>query len=208
LTFKSSLGKIYLFTEVCTKYGGKNKGEHGMRLIRIGEKLIDRDKVVRRIDDILKMRASGLSQTDVAKYLDVDRTFISRLETLGEVHKGGKIALVGFPVANKEELEKVAYEEGVEFIYLLTDKERWDLVSDTDGATLVNNLLELIQTIKNFDTIIFLASNFRGQFAESIIGKQVLTIEIGKSPIKEDVMVDANEIRSLIREIRRKGEAK
>ena len=179
-----------------------------MRLIRIGEKLIDRDKVVRRIDDILKMRASGLSQTDVAKYLDVDRTFISRLETLGEVHKGGKIALVGFPVANKEELEKVAYEEGVEFIYLLTDKERWDLVSDTDGATLVNNLLELIQTIKNFDTIIFLASNFRGQFAESIIGKQVLTIEIGKSPIKEDVVVDANEIRSLIREIRRKGEAK
>ena len=95
-----------------------------------------------------------------------------------------------------------------EFIYLITDKERWDLVSDTDGATLVNNLLELIQTIKNFDTIIFLASNFRGQFAESIIGKQVLTIEIGKSPIKEDVMVDANEIRSLIREIRRKGEAK
>ncbi len=177
-----------------------------MKLIRIGDKLIDRDKIIRRIDEILTLRSNGQSQIDSAKSLGLDRTFISRLESLGEVLKGGKLALVGFPVANKDELEEVAFEEGVEFTFLLTDKERWEMVSDTDGATLVNNLLELIQTLKNYDTIIFLASNFRSQFAESIIGKQVLTIEIGKSPIKEDVKVDAIKIRELIREIRRREE--
>ncbi|HHY18825.1 MAG TPA: transcriptional regulator [Firmicutes bacterium] len=177
-----------------------------MKLVRVGDKLIDRDKIVRRIDEILEMRSNGQSQIDVAKYLEVDRTFISRLESLGEVVKGGKIALVGFPIGNRAELERVAFEEGVEFTYLLTEEERLDLVAQTDGATLVNNLLELISTLKNYDTIIFLASNFRSQFAESIIGKQVLTIEIGKSPITEDVEVDAEEIRTLIREIRRKEE--
>lgn len=177
-----------------------------MKLIRIGDKLIDRDKIIRRIDEILTLRSNGQSQIEAAKSLGLDRTFISRLESLGEVLKGGKLALVGFPVSNKDELEKVAFEEGVEFTFLLTDKQRWEMVSDTDGATLVNNLLELIQTLKNYDTIIFLASNFRSQFAESIIGKQVLTIEIGKSPIKEDVKVDAEKIRELIREIRRREE--
>ncbi len=177
-----------------------------MKIIRIGDKLVDRDKIIRRIDEVLTLRSNGQSQIDVARNLGLDRTFISRLESLGEVLKGGKLALVGFPVGNKDELEKVAFEEGVEFTFLLTDKERWEMVSDTDGATLVNNLLELIQTLKNYDTIIFLASNFRSQFAESIIGKQVLTIEIGKSPIKEDVKVDATKIRQLIREIRRREE--
>ena len=37
---------------------------------------------------------------------------------MGEVRKGKKLALVGFPVANKEELARVAAQEGVDFIFL------------------------------------------------------------------------------------------
>lgn len=175
-----------------------------MKLIRIGEKILDRDKIYRKIEEILMLRSSGISQIEVAKILDLDRTFISRLESIGEISKGGKLALVGFPIANKAELEQMAQKEGVEFVYLMTDKERWDMVTTTEGAALVNSLLELIQTLKNYDTIIFLASNLRSQFAENIIGKQVITIEIGESPIKDDVIVDVSSIRELIREIRRK----
>ena len=57
---------------------------------------------------------------------------------------------------------------------------------------------------QNFDTIILLASNLRSQYAESIIGKQVISIEIGKSPIKDDVEVDIEKVRQIIREIRQK----
>ena len=170
----------------------------------MGDKVLSRDKIIAKIDEILKLRQNGMSQIDVAKFLNLDRPFVSRLESLGEVAKGGKIALGGFPLGNKEELEQMALEEGVEFVYVLTDKERWSLVSNTDGAMLVNDLLELLQHLKNFDTIILLASNLRSQYAESIIGKQVISIEIGKSPIKDDVEVDIEKVRQIIREIRQK----
>jgi len=180
-----------------------------MRLIRVGDKILSRDKITAKIDEILTLRASGLSQIDVAKILNVDRPFVSRLESLGEIAKGGKLALVGFPIGNKVELEKMAFEEGVEFVYILTDKERWSMVSNTDGAMLVNDLLELLQNLKNFDTIILLASNLRSQYAENIIGKQVISLEIGKSPIKDDVEVDVERVRKIIKEIRQKeGEKK
>ena len=100
----------------------------------MGDKVLSRDKIIAKIDEILKLRQNGMSQIDVAKFLNLDRPFVSRLESLGEVAKGGKIALVGFPIGNKEELEQMALEEGVEFVYVLTDKERWSLVSNTDGA--------------------------------------------------------------------------
>ena len=73
-------------------------------LLRVGEKIIDRDKIYKAVDDILEMRSRGLSQQEIANRIGLDRTAISRLETLGEVRKGGRIALVGFPIKNCEEI--------------------------------------------------------------------------------------------------------
>ena len=76
-----------------------------MDLVRIGSKLISRSRIIRRLDEILQMRVSGKSQQETAEALGVDRSFISRLEALGEVRKGGRVALIGFPIENKAELE-------------------------------------------------------------------------------------------------------
>src|SRR5690625_3046923 len=107
-----------------------------MEIMRIGEKLVSKAKIYRRIERILDLRASGMSQQEVAQQEGIDRTFISRLESLGELRKGGRLALIGFPVENKEELLEIAYREGVEFILLFNDKERWEVVSDLTGPEL------------------------------------------------------------------------
>ncbi|MBC7325047.1 MAG: helix-turn-helix domain-containing protein, partial [Moorella sp. (in: Bacteria)] len=97
-------------------------------LIRIGDKLISRRKVNTVLDRIFALRRQGFSQQETARQVGVDRSFVSRLETLGEVRRGRRLAVVGFPVANKTEVENMLRQEGVEYILLLTDAERWDFV--------------------------------------------------------------------------------
>ena len=86
-----------------------------MKLIRIGEKLINRNKIEQKIDSMLDMRVQGFSQTEVAKVYATDRAFVSRLESLGEIRKGGKVAIVAFPISNAEEILQLANKEGIDF---------------------------------------------------------------------------------------------
>ena len=99
-----------------------------MDLVRIGDKLISFSRIVTTIKEMLDLRQQGLSQAEVAKRFNTDRTFLSRLEGLGEIRKGKTIALIGFPIKNIEELKQVAVEEGVDYSLLMTDRERWDFV--------------------------------------------------------------------------------
>ncbi|MDI3501622.1 MAG: hypothetical protein PWP22_1393, partial [Thermoanaerobacter sp.] len=69
-----------------------------MKFIKIGDKTINLEKLHGIIDKIIEMRQNGLSQQEVASRFKVDRSFVSRLESLGEVRKGGNIAVVGFPI--------------------------------------------------------------------------------------------------------------
>lgn len=169
-----------------------------MNLVRIGDKIISRDKILKTIDKILFMRSEGFSQQEIADRLDIDRSFVSRLENLGEIRKGERIALVGFPVANKEELTQVALELGVDFVYLLNDRERWQFVQEKSGIALLNDLMELISHMRDFDTVIFIGSDMRIRLVEAILGREVTSIEIGESPITEDKYVDPDILRNLI----------
>jgi transcriptional regulator with XRE-family HTH domain len=169
-----------------------------LNLVRIGDKIISRDKILKTIDKILFMRSEGFSQQEIADRLDIDRSFVSRLENLGEIRKGERIALVGFPVANKEELTQVALELGVDFVYLLNDRERWQFVQEKSGIALLNDLMELISHMRDFDTVIFIGSDMRIRLVEAILGREVTSIEIGESPITEDKYVDPDILRNLI----------
>ncbi|GAG04097.1 unnamed protein product, partial [marine sediment metagenome] len=97
----------YVYTKLYT-------GEYiEMRFIRIGEKVISKEKLNKEINKILELRTKGVTQEGVARKLGVERTFVSRLESLGEIRKGKKIALIGFPIKNKEELTCLAKELGI-----------------------------------------------------------------------------------------------
>ncbi len=175
-----------------------------MDFVRIGEKVVSREKIDEAIDDILNRRAKGLSQAEVAGEMGLDRTFISRLETLGEIRKGGSMALVGFPLANCDEVEKVAREEGVEFVLVMNDVERWDFVKTKNGINLLNDLMDLIASFRKYQKVILIGSDKRLEIMKGLLDKntEVVTVTIGRSPMSRDVAVDPESLRTTIRNLK------
>ena len=170
-------------------------------LLRIGEKIINRQKIHQIIDEMLDMRSQGLSQQEVANRVGIDRTVISKLETIGEVRKGGRVALVGFPIKNCEELRIVAKQEGVDYSLLMSEQERWDFVQKKTGVDFFNAIMEIISTLRNYDVVIILGSNMRIKLIETLLDKDVIGIQIGASPIAEDKYVDPESVREIIRQL-------
>ena len=169
-----------------------------MELIRIGEKIINKKKIISLVDEILKLRQQGLSQKETAAQLSLDRSFISRLETLGEIRKGGRIAVIGFPILNKEEVREALNNEGIEFILLMTEKERWQFVKEMNGLELFNKIMEIATLVRSFDVILVIGSNLRIKVTRALLGKEVIGIEIGQSPLVEDKYVDPFRVLSII----------
>jgi len=170
-------------------------------LLRIGEKIVNCAKIYKTVGDMLEMRSQGMSQQEVANRVGVDRTLISRLETLGEVRKGGRIAIIGFPLKNCDELAKMALQEGVEYCLLLSESQRWEFVESKSGIALFNTIMEVIAILRKMDTVIIIGSNKRIKLMEALLDKDVIGIQIGESPIAEDKYVDREEVRSIIREL-------
>jgi transcriptional regulator with XRE-family HTH domain len=160
------------------------------------------EKLNRIIDNILQLRIQGYSQKEVANRLKVDRTFISRLETLGEIRKGKRIAVIGFPIENRGELETMLVEEGVEYTLLLTDKERWEFVEGSSGVDLLNSIMQIISDLRTYDVVVAIGSNYRISLCQTLLDKEVIGVEIGKSPIEEDKYVSVDEIRDIIKYIK------
>jgi len=173
-----------------------------LQLIRIGDKVINRDRIFQVVTRILELRSQGLSQQEVAEQLDVDRTLISRLETIGEMRKGKKIAMVGFPVKNKAELTAIAEAEGVDLVLLMSEAERTDFARSQNGADLLNNVMGLIAKAREMDAVIFIGSDQRTRMVQALVGPNVFGVEIGSSPLNEDKYVDPDHIRELVRSLK------
>ena len=168
-----------------------------MDLIRIGEKILSQEKLEREINKILRLRTSGLTQGEAARKLGIERTFVSRLESLGEIRKGKKVALVGFPIKNKDEILSIAHKIGIDFTLLLTQKERLEFIENRTKTDLFNKIISIISLLIDFDLIIFLGSDKRVDVAEKLFSIQVIGVEIGKSPIEGDKLVDMKRIQNL-----------
>lgn len=173
-----------------------------MKLIRLGDKIVSRQKIEKTVSDIFQLRAKGLSQTEVASRLGVDRTLVCRLESLGEVRKGRSLAVVGFPVLNKEELEEALEKEGVDFVFLLSENERLEFIGQKNGLELFDSIMDLIAMLHSFDQVILIGSNQRIKIIEAVLDKEVVGFEIGESPIREDKFVNVDEVLELVRAIK------
>ncbi len=169
-----------------------------MDFSRIGDKIINNKRISRTIKKIIKLREKGYSQSRVAREIGVDRSFISRLESIGEIRKGDRIALVGFPVKNKEEIVKMARNYGIEYIFILTEKERWDFIEKKSGLELFNRIMEILINLKEFDLIIFLGSDMRLDLVDKLMEGKVVGLEIGSSPIDEDKYVNPQDITKIL----------
>lgn len=171
-------------------------------MIRLGEKIISRRRIDHFVDEILSLRAQGLSQTEVAARLGIDRTLVCRLENLGEIRKGRSLAVVGFPILNKKELQEALEREGVDFVFLMSEAERWDFIRQKSGVDLFNSIMELIARVHSFDQVVVIGSTQRIKIFEAVLDKEVVGFEIGESPIQEDKYVEVGDIVQLIRAIK------
>lgn len=160
-----------------------------MKLYRIGDKLVSEDKLHDAIADILEEREAGATQEDVARSHDVQRSFVSFLETLGEVRRGERVALVGFPIANAGEVRALAEGHAIDFVLVLSQEER-EAIESGDASKVFNQLLETIALLRDFDTLVLLASDWRIKTMEKILGTEVVGIPLGASPLRTAVHVD------------------
>lgn len=168
-----------------------------MKLYRIGDKVVSEDKLRDAIAAILEERESGATQEDVARSHHVQRSFVSFLETLGEVRRGDRIALVGFPVANAPAVRRLAEEHAVDFVLVLSQEER-EAVESGDATRVFNSLLETIAELRDYDTVILLASDWRIKTMEKILGAEVVGMPLGASPLRHAVEVDLDELAHIL----------
>jgi transcriptional regulator with XRE-family HTH domain len=176
-----------------------------MCIVRIGEKVIDVGKVHREVDKVLMLRHEGKSQKEVANLVGVDRTFISRLERLGEIRKGESIAIIGFPVKNKKDIERLARKYGIEFTLIMSEQERWDFIEKSTGLEQFNRVLETLLELKRYDLVISLASDKRNELLRKLIDNEIICIDIGKSPLTNDIELDLNKLENIILNIMDRG---
>lgn len=169
-----------------------------MEIIRVGDKVLDKSKIHNSIEDILTRRSQGLSQQEVAKELGLERTFISRLEGLGEIRKGARIAVIGFPVKNIEEIEGLLKRKGIEYSIILTEEGRWRFIKEKTGLELFNEIMGLLQKIRSFDKVVLMGSRQRVKMLAALIDKEVVTIELGESPLSEDIYVEIDQLERVL----------
>lgn len=151
----------------------------------------------------MELRSAGASQSEAAAAVGTDRSFVSRVESLGEIRQGERVALVGFPVKNKEALARLAAEEGIDAWMLFTDEERRLRADSVSGAVLFNEVWESICRLREYDKVIFIGSDLRIRQAESILGpERVIGIELGPSPILEDREVDLELVGMVMRRLK------
>ena len=165
---------------------------------RIGDKLISMEKLNRLMAQIISLRSQGISQQEVAERCGVDRSFISRLESLGAVRRGASIAVVGFPLKNKEEISSLLDELGVDFRLLMTNDERWRFVKEKSGLELLNEIMGLVFKVRTYDVVILIGSRQRIKWCAALLDKEVLGIDLGESPLNEDKYVEPEHLRELI----------
>lgn len=173
-----------------------------MDFYRIQDKIISWEKIERTLQKALLMRSRGFSQQETASRLNIDRTFVSRLETIGELRKGQTIACVGFPVLNKNEIQEILDAEGVDYTLLMTEQERQDFINLRNGKEVLNEIMNLTAQFRAYDIVILMGSDERLKLLEGILDSQVVSIELGPSPLTEDKWVDPAQLKKILRSIK------
>lgn len=176
-----------------------------MNIISMGDKVVNADHIHLMVDQILQLRQKGFSQQEVADRTGIDRGFIARMESLGEIHKGVHLALIGFPLANVRELTEVARAAGVDFILLMSESDRQHFMEDMKSSDLINHFMALIAKLKEYNNVIFIGSDMRIKMVEAILGPKIIGWEIGISPLTEDRWINTEQLKQLIEQLKKAG---
>jgi hypothetical protein len=168
-----------------------------VRIFRIGDKVVSRDKLIGVVDELLADREAGSTQEEVARAYGVQRSFVSFLESLGEIRRGARVAVVGFPVANATEVKELTARLGIDFTLVFSQAER-EHIENAPGAEVFNRLLETMATLRDYDVVVVMASDWRIELIEKVLGTETITLPLGPSPLRDDVTVDIQELEQVL----------
>ena len=166
-------------------------------MIRIGGKVISRDKLYGAIDQLLLDRSKGATQAEAARVAGVSRSFVSNLETLGEVRQGARLALIAFPVSNGDEIRELAEEFSLDFVLIFSQDER-SRAEMGEARDMLNHLLDTLVELNDCSAVVVLASDWRVQTIKRLLDSDVIGIELGTSPLESDVEVDIEHLRGVL----------
>lgn len=82
---------------------------------------------------------------------------------------------------------------------LLTEEERWDFIKNKSSLEIFNLLMEILTRLKEFDLLIFLGSDMRLDLVDKLMDGKIVGIELGNSPLKENIYVDPDRIEEIIK---------
>lgn len=171
------------------------------RIFRVGDKLISLDQATRQIERALELREQGYSQLEAAKKLQLDRSFVSRLESIGEIRKGNRLAVIGFPLSNAAELSGICRSSGLDFYLLLSNSERWDMVREKQALDFFNSMFDLVARLREFDTLIMITSEKWYRLAEALLDLQIIALDLGPTPIEEDCRFDPQLFKETLNQV-------
>lgn len=170
-------------------------------LLRIGAKIINLYKLHQMLDNILHMRSRGYSQMETAEYFGLDRTVISKLETLGEIRKGGKVAIIGFPIKNCDEIAAMARQTGIDYCLVLSEQGRQDFIRQRSGLELFNDFVSILSRLRTYETVIVIGSDKRVALFGTLLDKEIIAMKIGESPLVADEYVDPAKVRTIMEQL-------
>ncbi len=168
------------------------------RTFRIGEKMISLDKAARVVERVMELREQGFSQQEAAGRLNLDRSFVSRIEAVGEIRKGNKVAVIGFPLSNTAELADLCRLYGLDYFLLLDNRQRWDMVKDKQALDFFNHIFEMIANLRKFDTLVMISSEKWYHLAEALLDIQIIYIDLGPTPIQEDRYLNPEQLQQTL----------
>ncbi|HEX3033008.1 MAG TPA: hypothetical protein VHS59_12390, partial [Bacillota bacterium] len=79
---------------------------------------------------------------------------------------------------------------------------RWQYVQSDSGPDLLDKIFTLITQLRSFDLVIVIGSDRRIESVGKILGRDVVGLEIGQSPIQEDKQVPLEELLDLVRSVK------
>ncbi|GFR35631.1 hypothetical protein [Thermobrachium celere] len=115
--------------------------------------------------------------------------------------RGGDIAVIGFPIKNKDEIEEVLRSFNIEYILLMNEEERQSFIKKQGGKELLESVLKIISDVRKYKHCVIIGSNMRVKVLSKLLDSQVYTIDIGESPLKNDVYVDPQRVLDIIKTI-------
>ncbi len=174
------------------------------RFFRVGEKLISLDKTTRIAEKVLELREQGFSQQETSRRLQLDRSFVSRLESIGEIRKGNRVAVIGFPLANSAEITELCRVYELDFYLILNNSERWAMVQDQQALDFFNRMLDLVARLRQFDVMIMVTSEKWYKLAEALVDIQIIHLDLGPTPIEEDRYFATKRLEDILGQVMRR----